>query len=105
MSEDQVSAIKNIKTLSDSREKVTKFFNNYSKIASRAKYISIYGEGLDISSSKQMLQRLPIAFAQVKTGNTNENLQNEIRKTTYFLYWAKKSIKKVYNNIMNLINL
>ena len=52
-----------------------------------------------------MLQRLPIAFAQVKTGNAYENLQNEIRKTTYFLYWAKKSIKKVYNNIMNLINL
>ena len=80
-------------------------FNNCSKIASRAKYRSIYGEGLKISSSKQMLQRLPIAFAQVKTGSTCENLQNLIRKIIYSLYWAKKIIKKVYNNIMKLINL
>ena len=27
---------------------------------------------------KQMLHRLPIAFAQVKTGNLSENLLNEI---------------------------
>ena len=27
-----------------------------------------------------MLQRLPIAQAQVKTGNTSENLLNEIRQ-------------------------
>ena len=29
-----------------------------------------------------MLQRLPIALAQVKTGNTSENLLNEIRQMT-----------------------
>ena len=28
---------------------------------------------------KQMLQRLPIALAQVKLGNTSEKLLNEIR--------------------------
>ena len=33
-----------------------------------------------------MLQRLPIPLAQVKTGNTCENLLNEIRKVIYFLY-------------------
>ena len=33
-----------------------------------------------------MLQRLPISLAQVKTGNTSENLLNEIRKVIYFLY-------------------
>ena len=31
-----------------------------------AKYKSIHGEGLKILSPKQMLQRLPIALAQVK---------------------------------------
>ena len=33
-----------------------------------------------------MLQRLPIAFAQVKAGNTYENLLNEIRQIIYYLY-------------------
>ena len=36
-----------------------------------------------------MLQRLPIALAQVKAGNTCENLLNEIRKIIYSLYQAK----------------
>ena len=37
-----------------------------------------------------MLQRFPIAFAHVKTGNTSENLLNEIRHIIYSLQWAKK---------------
>ena len=31
-------------------------------------------------TTKTMLQRLPIALGQVKTGNTSENLLNEIKK-------------------------
>ena len=38
-----------------------------------------HGERLKILIPKQMLQRLPIALAQVKAGNTFENLLNEIR--------------------------
>ena len=41
-----------------------------------------------------MLPRLPIALAQVKAGNTSENLLNEIRQILYFLYRAKEIIKK-----------
>ena len=52
-----------------------------------------------------MLQRLPIIFAQVKAGNTFENLLNTIRQVIYSLYWAKEITKKVYNNIMNSIKL
>ena len=47
-----------------------------------------------------MLQKLPIALAQVKAGNTSENLLNEVRKIIYSLYWAKEITKKVYNNII-----
>ena len=47
-----------------------------------------------------MLQRLPIALAQVKGSSTFENLLNGIRKIMYSLYQAKKITKKVYNNIM-----
>ena len=42
------------------------------------KNAATYGKGLKILISKQMLQKLPIALAQVKTGNTSENLLNEI---------------------------
>ena len=52
-----------------------------------------------------MLQRLTIALAQVKTGNTSENLLNKIRQIIYFLYRAKEITKKVYNNIMNSIKI
>ena len=51
-----------------------------------------------------MLQRLPIALAQVKAGNTSEKLLNEIRQIIYSLYRAEGiTQQKVCNNIMNSI--
>ena len=50
-----------------------------------------------------MLQRFPIALAQLKAGNTNENLLSEITRVTYSLYLEKWIIKKVYNKIANSI--
>ena len=43
-----------------------------------------------------MLQRLPIALAQVKTGNNSENLLNEIRQIIYSIHYInqKKLLKK-----------
>ena len=52
-----------------------------------------------------MLQRLPITLAQVKVGNTSENLLNKIIQIIYSLYGEKKITKKVCNNIMNSIKL
>ena len=60
---------------------------------------------LKILSPTKMLQRLPIAFAQLKTGNPFENLLNEIRQMIYSLYQKKEITEKVYNNIMNSIKL
>ena len=59
--------------------------------------------GLKILTPKQILQRLPIALAQVKAGNNSENLLNEIRQIVYFLYQSKKIIKNVYNNIIKSV--
>ena len=53
------------------------------------------GTGLKILTPKKMLQRLPIALAQVKTGNNSESLLNEIRQIVYSLYQSKQ----VTNNI------
>ena len=63
------------------------------------------GTGLKILTSKQLLQRLPIALAQVKAGNNSENLLNEIRQIVHSLYQSKGIPKKVCNNIIKSIQL
>ena len=79
--------------LYESQEAVIKLFNGYFSIASEVKYKIIHGKGIPSMSAsvtcvtnlkklspKQMFQILPIALAQVKAGNTSENLLNEIRQ-------------------------
>ena len=55
---------------------------------------------LKILKPKEMLQRLPIALAQVKAGNNSENLLNEIWQIIYSLSQSKEITKKVYNHIV-----
>ena len=62
---------------------------------SEAIYKIKQGTGLKILTSKQMLQRLPIALAQVKAGNNSENLLNEIRKIVSINSFSE-SIKRNY---------
>ena len=51
---------------------------------------------LKILSPKQMFQRLPIVVVQVKTGDTSENLLNEIPHIIiYFLNQAKEITEKL----------
>ena len=52
-----------------------------------------------------MLQRIPIALAQVKAGHIPKNLLNEIRQIIYSLYRSKEITKKVHKNIMNSIKV
>ena len=52
-----------------------------------------------------MLQRLPIALAQVKAGNNSESLLNEIRQIVYSLSQSNQITKKVYNNTIKSINI
>ena len=92
----KISNYEIIKLLCESREAVAKLFNDYSSITSETK-------GLKIVTPRQMLQRLPMALAQVKAGNTSETLLKEIRQIIYSLYIAKEITRKVYNNIINSI--
>ena len=48
-----------------------------------------------------MLERLPIALAQMKAGNNSESLLNETRQIVYSLYQPKEITKKVCNNKIN----
>ena len=70
-----------------------------------AAYDAKHGKRLKILTPKQMLQRFPIALAQVKAGNNSENLLNEIRQIVHSLYRSKEVIKKVYNNIIKSMQI
>ena len=72
---------------------------------SEAMYKTKQGTGLKILTLKQMLQRLLIALAQVKTSNNSRSLLNEIRQIVYFLHQSNVTNKKVYNNITKSMHL
>ena len=72
-------------------------FNDYAKNISRNIYKSKKEAGLKILTTKQMLQRLSIALAQIKAGNNSESLLNEIRQIVHSLYQSKETTKKGYN--------
>ena len=87
------------------RNKAIKFYDDYSSMMSKAKYRATKGIGFKVLTPKQMLQRLPIALAQVKAGINSESLLNEIGQVIYSLYQSKQISKKVYNNIIKSINI
>ena len=86
------------------RNEAIKFYDDCFLMMSEAKCKSkqneTKGKRLKILTPKPMLQRFPIALAQVKAGNNSENLLNEIRQNVYSLYQGKEITKKVYNNII-----
>ena len=53
------------------------------------------GQGIKILTPNQMLNRLPIALAQLKAGNNSNKLKNEIRQLLYSLYRSKNMTKQV----------
>ena len=108
-SSSQLYIIENVKNLYNSRQKIIDLLNDNSRIRSESIYKSkqneTKGKGLKILTPKQMLQRLPIALAQVKASNNSESLLNEIRQIVYSLYQSKQITKKVYNNLIKSINI
>ena len=67
--------INNLKKFYNSIQKVINFFRDYIEMLSNAKYYGkkneTTGTGLKMLTYKQMLQRFPIALAQVKSGNNS----------------------------------
>ena len=54
---------------------------------------------------REMVKRLSIAPAQVKAGNSSENIVNEIQQIIYFFHRTKEITKKVYKNIIDSIKI
>ena len=100
---EQKDTLYNIETLYKARIETIKLYDDYYLMMSEEKTKVTKGTGIKILSPKQMLQRLPIALAQVKAGNNSESLLNEIRQIVHSLYQSKQITKKVYNNIVKSI--
>ena len=58
--------------LHKSRNEAIEFYDDYSSMVSEAKPKATKGRGLNIFTPEQMLQRLPIALAQVKLAITQK---------------------------------
>ena len=83
-----------------------KFIEDYGSMILEAKRLAKQeGTGLKILTHKQILQRLPVAFAQIQAANNSESLLDEIRQIVYSLYQSKEITKKVYNNIIKPIKV
>ena len=61
------------------------------------------GQGLKMLTPKQMLNRLPIALAQLQAGNNFNKLKNEIRQLLYSLYHSKNMTEQVYKSLVGII--
>ena len=128
--EDPITFLNNIKTNKITIEEAKALqedFNNYvitirrgKKLKSKRKHCQILidfwflwpkkkaatkGEGLKILTPKQMIQRLPVALAQIKAGSNLEHLLNEIRQIFYSLHQSKEITKKVYNSTIKSIQI
>ena len=105
----QKETINNLENIYFSTEEVINFFRDFIEMLFDASYNSKHsktkGKWLKILTPKQMLQRLPVALAQVKAGNNSKSLLNKIRQIVYSLYQSKQITKKVYNNIIKSIQL
>ena len=103
-SKEQKNTLCNIEMFFKARTEAIKFYNDYSlmmfEAESKAKQKETKGKGLKILTSKKILQRFPIALAQVKADNNSQNLLNEITQIIYSLYQSKEVTKKVYNNLI-----
>ena len=95
----------NIENLYNARKAAIDSFEEYTSRTSEARRQTKKETGLKILAPKQMLQRLPIALAQISAGNNSESLLNEIRQIVYSLYLSKAITKKAYNNIIKSIKL
>ena len=60
-------------------------------------------QAIKILTPNQMLNRLPIALAQLQAGNNSNKLKNEIRQLLYSLYRSKNMTKQIYKSLIGII--
>ena len=60
-------------------------------------------QDIKILTPNQMLNRLPVALAQLQAGNNSNKLKNEIRQLLYSLYRSKTMSEQVYKSLIGII--
>ena len=73
-------------------EKILKFNNKINK-----------RKGVKILTPNQMLNRLPIALAQLQAENNSNKLKNEIRQLLFSLYRSKNMTERIYKSLVGII--
>ena len=109
--EDQVYAIKKvlnkmkklIENVPEDRKLKIEENQKIIDIVERILYFNQSGGCLKVLTLNQMLSRLPISLAQLKSGNNSEKLKNEIRQLLYSLYQSKKLTKQLYKSLIAII--
>ena len=86
--EDNKKIEKILKTVKD----ILKFNEQYQQV-----------EGIKILTPNQMLNRSPIALAQLQAGNNSNKLKNKIRQLLYSLYRSKDISEQVYKSLIGII--
>ena len=61
------------------------------------------GQGIKILTPTQMLNRLPIALAQLQAVNNSNKLKNEIRQLLCSLHRSKNMTKQIYKSLIGII--
>ena len=77
-SDSYIIKIKNIPKFFKLWDEVIKLYNDCFKMVHEAANSAKHGKRFKILTLKQMLPRLPLAFAKVKASSTSGNLLNEI---------------------------
>ena len=100
--QDKKIVTKNLRNFLKAREMVLNGFKNkiFLTKSTGTGLFNTDNSKLKILTPKQMLQRLPIALAQVKAGSNSENLLNEILQIINSLYQAKEITKNVCSSLM-----
>ena len=107
--QEQEQTQKNLNMLFNGRNYAINCIEDYDSMILEAKTKSAEelkeqdGTELKILTPKQLLQRLPIALAQVKADNNSESLLNDIREIAYSLSQSKETTKKSYSDIIKSI--
>ena len=61
------------------------------------------GRRIKILTPNQMLNRLPIALAQLNAANSSNKLKNKIRQLLYSLYCSKNMTEQIYKCLIGII--
>ena len=83
-----------INRLFNARKDIIQLFDDYTTVASKARYKAIKGKRTKILTSKQILQKLAVAVAQVKSV-IHQNI-NQTKSDKLFIYFIEqeKSLRK-----------